>query len=77
VLACPGQKKGEVRITLYDSNKSLFLDAHTSAIACISVSLDGSIIATASTKGTLVRLFRSADGSKIQEVPAPKPNFLY
>ena len=68
VLACPGQKRGEVRITHYDNKKSLFLEAHTSAIACISISLNGSIIATASTKGTLIRLFRTKDGSKIQEV---------
>lgn len=68
VLACPGQKKGEVCVVLYDGKKTLFLEAHTSAIACISLCLNGSLLATASTRGTLIRLFNTADGTKIQEL---------
>lgn len=68
VLACPGQQKGEVRVELYSSRRTKFIQAHDSSLACLSLSLDGSLLATASNKGTLVRIFNTADGTKLQEV---------
>lgn len=68
VLACPGQQKGEVRVELYSSKKTKFIQAHDSSLACLSLSLDGSLLATASNKGTLVRIFNTADGTKLQEL---------
>lgn len=68
VLACPGQRKGEVRVELYTSKKTRFIMAHDSSLACLSLSLDGSLLATASNKGTLVRIFNTADGTKLQEL---------
>ncbi|KAI5057467.1 hypothetical protein GOP47_0027482 [Adiantum capillus-veneris] len=68
VMACPSETTGEVRVALYETKKRFFLKAHTSAIACISLCHDGSLLATASTKGTLIRLFNTADGTKIQEL---------
>lgn len=68
VLACPGQRKGEVRVELYDTRKTRFIQAHDSSLACLSLSLDGALLATASNKGTLVRIFNTADGTKLQEV---------
>lgn len=80
VLACPGQRKGEVRVELYTSKKTRFIMAHDSSLACLSLSLDGSLLATASNKGTLVRIFNTADGTKLQEVcdvlPLPVGNIL-
>jgi WD40 repeat protein len=68
VLACPGQRKGEVRVELYGVKKTRFIQAHESSLACLSLSLDGSLLATASNKGTLVRIFNTADGTKLQEL---------
>lgn len=68
VLACPGQRKGEVRVELYSAKKTRFVQAHDSSLACLSLSLDGALLATASNKGTLVRIFNTADGTKLQEV---------
>lgn len=68
VLACPGQRKGEVRVELYSMKKTRFVQAHDSSLACLSLSLDGALLATASNKGTLVRIFNTADGTKLQEL---------
>ena len=51
---------------LYDVRRTKFVEAHTTALACIALSLDGKLLATASERGTLVRVFSTADGSKVQ-----------
>lgn len=66
VLACPDKEKGKVRVSFYDNSNSF--TAHDGAIAWLSLNFDGSMVATASEKGTLVRLFDSSTGSKLQEV---------
>lgn len=68
VMACPSENIGEIRVALYETKKRFFINAHTSAIACIALCHDGSLLATASTRGTLVRLFSTTDGTKIQEL---------
>ena len=42
--------------------------AHESRIACFKLARDGGIVATASSKGTLVRVWDTRDGSLLQEV---------
>jgi hypothetical protein len=68
VLACPGQRKGEIRIELYSVKKTRFLQGHDSSLACMALCLNGALLATASTKGTLIRIFSTVDGVKLQEV---------
>ncbi|CAM6011917.1 unnamed protein product [Sphagnum balticum] len=68
VLACPGQRRGEVRIELYSVKKTRFVQAHESSLACLALSQSGSLLATASTKGTLIYIFSTADGTKLQEL---------
>jgi WD40 repeat protein len=68
VLACPGQRKGEIRIELYSLKKTRFLQGHDSSLACMALCRNGALLATASTKGTLIRIFSTADGVKLQEV---------
>lgn len=68
VLACPGQRRGEIRIELYSAKKTRFVQAHDSSLACLALSQNGAFLATASDKGTLIRIFSTADGSKLQEV---------
>lgn len=59
----------QVRVELYDVRRTKFVEAHTTALACLALSLDGKLLATASERGTLVRVFSTTDGSKLQ-VPA-------
>ncbi|KAE8693745.1 Autophagy-related protein 18a [Hibiscus syriacus] len=68
VLVCPGLQKGQVRVEHYASKRTKFIMAHDSRIACFALSQDGHLLATASTKGTLVRIYNTVDGSLLQEV---------
>ncbi|GMH41297.1 hypothetical protein BSKO_09207 [Bryopsis sp. KO-2023] len=68
VLACPGLHTGKVRIELFDRVQTKFISAHDSQIARMVLSLDGKILATASEKGTLIRVWNAADGTRLQEL---------
>ncbi|KAL7151222.1 hypothetical protein ABFS83_04G017000 [Erythranthe nasuta] len=68
VLVCPGLLKGQVRVEHYASKRTKYIMAHDSRIACFSLSQDGNLLATASSKGTLVRIYNTQDGSLLQEV---------
>ncbi|KAF8077197.1 hypothetical protein N665_1057s0008 [Sinapis alba] len=68
VLVCPGLQKGQVRIEHYASKRTKFVMAHDSRIACFALTQDGNLLATASSKGTLVRVFNTVDGTLRQEV---------
>ncbi|KAK8565463.1 hypothetical protein V6N13_020567 [Hibiscus sabdariffa] len=68
VLVCPGLQKGQVRVEHYASKRTKFIMAHDSRIACFALSQDGQLLATASSKGTLVRIYNTVDGSLLQEV---------
>ncbi|CAL0316567.1 unnamed protein product [Lupinus luteus] len=68
VLACPGLQKGQVRVEHYALKKTKFIMAHDSRIVCLALTQDGRLLATASSKGTLVRVFNTLDGSLLQEV---------
>jgi hypothetical protein len=66
--ALPRQLVGEVQVRRRRTPGSVDVRAHDSAVACIALSHDGRLLATAGTRGTLVRVFSTADGSKLQEV---------
>ncbi|XP_047323175.1 autophagy-related protein 18a-like [Impatiens glandulifera] len=68
VLVCPGLQKGQVRIEHYATKRTKFFMAHNSRIACFALTNDGRLLATASSKGTLVRIFNALDGTLLQEV---------
>ena len=69
VLAYPADKtKGYVRVKCYETNTTSLINAHESGIAYIALNKDGSLLATASDKGTLIRIFQSSNGLFLQEV---------
>ncbi|EFJ43077.1 hypothetical protein VOLCADRAFT_42684, partial [Volvox carteri f. nagariensis] len=68
VLACPGLHTGQVRIELYDRRQTKFIPAHNNALSCLVLSMDGKRLVTASEKGTLVRVWNTADGQLLQEL---------
>ncbi|KAL6977580.1 Autophagy-related protein 18c [Sarracenia purpurea var. burkii] len=68
VLACPGLRRGQVRIEHFGLNMTKLINAHDSQIACLNLTMDGLLLATASTKGTLIRIFNTVDGTQLQEV---------
>ena len=67
-LAYPDKKKGQVRIKNYEKESTFMIKAHENNIAYIALSYDGSLVATASEQGTLIRVFSTESGSLLQEV---------
>ncbi|KAF9595832.1 hypothetical protein IFM89_005318 [Coptis chinensis] len=68
VLASPGLHRGQIRIEHFGLKITKFINAHDSQIACFTLTMDGLLLATASTKGTLIRIFNTMDGTRLQEV---------
>jgi WD repeat-containing protein 45 len=68
VLACPGINKGHVTIELYDIRKTTLIPAHESDLAQLALNTDGTKVATASDKGTLIRVFDTNSGELLQEL---------
>lgn len=68
VLACPGLHRGQVRVEHFGLNMIKLINAHDSSIACCTLTMDGLLLATASIKGTLIRIFNTMDGTRLQEV---------
>ena len=56
----------QVRVELYDVRRTKFVQAHSSGLAALALSLDGKLLATASQRGTLVRIHSTADSTKLQ-----------
>lgn len=68
ILVCPDKKKGHIRIINYDTNSNLGIKAHESSLSAMSISQDGKLCATASDKGTLVRIFATETCKLLQEL---------
>ncbi|XP_030458724.1 autophagy-related protein 18c isoform X3 [Syzygium oleosum] len=68
VLACPGLRRGQIRIEHFGLRMTKFINAHDSQVACLTLTMDGLLLATASAKGTLIRIFNTMDGTRLQEV---------
>lgn len=69
LVAYPIEPSGTVqidRIEPYQSQKNIA--AHTTALRQIALSADGSLLATASIKGTCIRVFNTATGAMLREV---------
>ncbi|RHN48929.1 putative transcription factor WD40-like family [Medicago truncatula] len=52
----------------YPPNKVMIWDDHQDSIASFALTLDGQLIATASVKGTLIRIYDTDSGTLLQEV---------
>ena len=89
VMACPGLNTGQVRVELFDLGTTKFIAAHEAPLACLALSADGRLLATASEKGTLIRVFdtikarllhefrRGSDRAKIYSLAfSPRNNLL-
>ena len=69
IVAFPYESQGHVFLgeTTQKCEKLSVVQAHDSKIACISINKDGTLLATASDKGTLIRIFTTNDGQKFSE----------
>jgi len=67
VLATLSSKVGKVQIRNYTQNKFSDIEAHNNEISFMVISFDGTKLATASSRGTIVRIFDTATGNRLQE----------
>jgi len=68
VLACPGLKPGYIHIRINDTNKSTPIKAHDNALSCLALNLDGTLLATASEQGTVVRIWDTSTGEQVAKL---------
>ena len=68
IVAYPGKSMGSVNIKNYDTGKESTINAHQNMLSCISLSSNGSLLATASEKGTLIRVYNTSDGTLLKEL---------
>lgn len=63
ILCCPGQSTGAVRVQVgQDDRATHVFTAHQTGLAALALNTSGSLVATASEKGTVVKVFQSSDG---------------
>ncbi|XP_054283742.1 WD repeat domain phosphoinositide-interacting protein 3-like isoform X2 [Macrosteles quadrilineatus] len=70
LLAFPGRKSGYIQlIHLAEAERPpLDIAAHTSPLTCLALNLQGTRIASASEKGTLIRVFDTVKGHMLYEL---------
>ncbi|KAJ1774036.1 Phosphatidylinositol 3,5-bisphosphate-binding protein [Coemansia sp. RSA 1843] len=74
ILAFPGRQKGHIQIVDLHSCVNLSTGpqdsaaAHATAISALAVSFDGAMVASASEKGTLIRIFDTMSGRLLHEL---------
>lgn len=69
VLACPDEKAGYVKVVHFGAEKkTIEIKAHNSTIAALKLSQDGTLLVTASSKGTLLRIYNTDTGDMMAEV---------
>lgn len=70
IISYPSTKLGEIIIKNYNDkiNGTIKINAHQSEVAAIGINSDGSLVASASEKGTIIRIFLVKNGMLIQEL---------
>jgi len=68
VLACCGLQKGHVRVELFDIARTTLISAHEASLSCLALNTDGSKLATASERGTLIRVWDTRSGHRLMEL---------
>lgn len=68
MLAFPGRTSGQVQLVNFATDTVRIIPAHSSTLASIRFSPDGRLVATASEKGTLLRVFSTATGGRVIEL---------
>lgn len=69
VLAAPDVTEGSIRVIHFDqAKKTVNITGHLSPVTAIALNHDGNLVATASQKGQMIRIFISETGQQIQEL---------
>ncbi|KAJ5709123.1 phosphatidylinositol 3-5-bisphosphate-binding protein [Penicillium malachiteum] len=68
LLVFPGRSPGQVQLIELETGNISIIPAHSSALKAMALSPDGEILATASEAGTLIRIFSTANCTKLAEL---------
>ena len=68
ILAYLNKPLGSVTLKDVDTSKDITIHAHTNMIGYMTFNSNGTLLATCSEKGTLIRIFNATNGDKIQEL---------
>jgi len=79
VLVCPGMQKGRALVVFYprafgdsasppERERTTIIAAHEAVIAQMSTDYGGGLLATASDRGTIIRIYDTNTGSRLQEL---------
>lgn len=68
IIVFPDSKRGYLKLRDIDQKKSKKKDAHKHPVQCIGMDYNGRYIASSSTKGTIIRIFRTDDLTCVQEL---------
>ncbi|RKP15307.1 WD40-repeat-containing domain protein, partial [Piptocephalis cylindrospora] len=68
ILAFPARQRGYIQVASWQSNRTFLVSAHTAPISALAISADGSLTASASVKGTLIRVFETSSGRLLHEL---------
>ncbi|KAI1077553.1 WD40-repeat-containing domain protein [Whalleya microplaca] len=66
-LVFPGRTPGQVQVVHIETESVSIIPAHSSNLRALQISSDGELIATASEKGTIIRIFSTSSCAKIAE----------
>ena len=67
VVALPASTKGSIRVLRYIDETSIgnVIQAHETDLGAISVNSDGTLIASASCRGTVIKIFNAIGGETL------------
>ncbi|MCJ1307961.1 WD repeat domain phosphoinositide-interacting protein 3 [Agyrium rufum] len=68
VFVFPGRTPGQAQIVELATGNVSIIPAHTSPLRALELSPDGEVLATASNKGTLIRVFSTSNCSRLGEL---------
>ena len=67
-MAVPGLEEGTVSVHLFQDKKQHLIKAHESALSALAINLTATRVASASTQGTLIRVFDAKSGRQLHEL---------
>jgi len=68
LLAFPGRSPGKIQLVELKTNNVSIIPAHASALRALDLSPDGTLLASASETGTLIRVFSTQNCAKLAEL---------
>lgn len=68
VLATPDRVKGSIRVSLYEKSAVNSFQTHQGTLAALALNPAGTLLATASEKGTIIRIYSTSNQQQLQEM---------